>query len=245
MNKEWGFVRNIFVTTVWCLLIAAGPEGPHKTAKLSMAVDDKPVALLFHGSGGCKDCPEAAARLLDGFTVIDVGPGASKRFPSLTQDLLDGADLWIQPGDDGDVDDVDKDFSKAEHKMLNRWVEQGGRYLGICMGAYLAGTKPGFKFLDYSVDSYVGKGGVKNTKATLVDVDWRGTKRKVYYQDGPYFKGEGIARYKSGKAAAVLFPFGKGKVALVGVHTEAPRSWDKKAPDNLALGVELVKELMK
>lgn len=213
----------------------------------------KNKAIVFHGSGGCEDCPTAAATLLnpETFDVIDVGPGKKSKFQKITSDILNTAQLWVQPGDNGSDHKANKDFSKDDHKLISAWVASGGRYLGICMGAYLAG-KQGFGFLPYSIDSYVDEGEVKKTKATTVKVDWSSPlfdgHKEIYYQDGPFFRempeAMVIGEYKNGMIAAMIFQFGKGKVGLLGVHPEAPKSWLKKLPNNLDIGREFVELLM-
>lgn len=102
------------------------------------------------------------------------------------------------------------------------------------MGSYLAGTDPGFALLsECGADAldYPKEAGAQFTDMGdhLVDVEWRGTRRKVYYQGGPSFKaGTGthvLATYTNGQPAALVAPFGRGFVGVVGPHPEAPASW--------------------
>jgi glutamine amidotransferase-like uncharacterized protein len=73
---------------------------------------------------------------------------------------------------------------------------------------------------------------VKNTKDTIVQVNWRSKSRYMYFQDGPYFilnRGATgvtvLATYTNGEIAAMVAPYGKGKVGGSGPHPEADRSW--------------------
>jgi glutamine amidotransferase-like uncharacterized protein len=54
----------------------------------------------------------------------------------------------------------------------------------------------------------------------------------MYFQDGPYFivrRGASnvrvLATYTNGKVAALVAPYGKGKVGVSGPHPEATASW--------------------
>jgi glutamine amidotransferase-like uncharacterized protein len=115
-------------------------------------------------------------------------------------------------------------------------VKNGGRYLGICLGGYLAGTEPGFDLLPGSgqTDQYItSKGAVVTTEIdTVVPLIWRGTLRHVYFQDGTRFDldtkaapTEILATYTNGRIAAAVQHVGKGRVGMVGPHPEADENW--------------------
>lgn len=70
---------------------------------------------------------------------------------------------------------------------LNDWVHKGGKYVGICMGGYLAGTDPGFGLLpDANAFSYIEtpNADIKNMSDFLLTWDWgkEGKPEKVYFQ---------------------------------------------------------------
>jgi glutamine amidotransferase-like uncharacterized protein len=105
------------------------------------------------------------------------------------------------------------------------------------MGGYMVDNDPGYG-LDLTADQYIRTPGatVKTKNDTLVPVVWRGTTRYMYFQDGPYFvpksnvKGQTIlAYYTNGEVAAMVQPYGKGKIGVSGPHPEADASWYKKA----------------
>ncbi|WP_235980642.1 hypothetical protein [Streptomyces albidus (ex Kaewkla and Franco 2022)] len=116
-------------------------------------------------------------------------------------------------------------------------MREGGRYLGFCMGGYLAGRDPGFGLLPGDTGAYTATRGasVRTADDTVITVRWRGRQRHVYFQDGPYFALEKaadstvLATYGNGRAAAVVVPYGAGKVGVVGPHPEADRSWYEDA----------------
>jgi glutamine amidotransferase-like uncharacterized protein len=100
------------------------------------------------------------------------------------------------------------------------------------MGGYFAGKSPGFDLLPGDTDEYIASTGAAwTTEAdTTLDVVWRGKQRTVYFQDGPFFlvdeSATVLATYASnGLNAAVIAPFGQGKVGVVGPHPEATQDW--------------------
>jgi len=137
---------------------------------------------------------------------------------------------------------------------IRNWVRGGGRYLGICMGGYLAGRDPGFGLLPGDSDEYITAAGatVRTDGDAMVTVSWRGQPRHLYFRDGPYFRlrpnygATVLATYSNGLAAAVVARYGRGSVGVSGPHPEAPASWYRESgltnPDGvrLDLGYDLV-----
>ena len=88
---------------------------------------------------------------------------------------------------------------------------------------------------------------VQNIDDTTVTVNWRGVPRRVYVQDGPYFKVRPgadvtvLATYTNSLAAAVVSRYGSGSVGGVGPHPEADALWFKQidllAPAEGTLGL--------
>lgn len=194
----------------------------------------RPIALVYRGVAGCDGCSEAVAALLQhskwNFIVKYVGPNENLQ---LTAEVLKTATLYAQPGGDGDLDKVYK-YMKADKALIQNFVRSGGRYLGFCMGGYLAGATPGFKLLPGDTDQFITTPGasVKTTKDTTTQVYWRNQLRTVYFQDGPYFILQQnapnvtiLARYTNNKIAALAAPYGKGMVGVVGPHPEATADW--------------------
>jgi glutamine amidotransferase-like uncharacterized protein len=142
---------------------------------------------------------------------------------------------------------------------LRDYVSSGGRYLGFCLGGYLAGETPGFGLLPGDTDQYLGSPGATVTSDgdTLIDLVWRGRPRKVFFQDGPWFDldpgrgpAETLAVYDNGLPAAVVTSYGLGTVGVVGPHPEATLDWftdvGLRPPEPLPvdLGLDLVDRVM-
>lgn len=104
-------------------------------------------ALVYRGPGACDGCAEAVAALLKRaprpFTVRYVGPGEDVH---LTAAGLADADVYAQPGGNDDLDGTWEEL-RGVAEVLRDWTRGGGRYLGFCMGGYLAGSDPGFGLL--------------------------------------------------------------------------------------------------
>jgi glutamine amidotransferase-like uncharacterized protein len=117
--------------------------------------------------------------------------------------------------------------------MIRDYVFGGGRFLGICLGGYLAGATPGFGLLPGDADRYIDvrESVVDHDGEAVVPLFWRGQYREAYIQDPPHFVLEEdhqaivLARYTNGAIAAVVTPFGRGTVGVVGFHPEAPDHW--------------------
>lgn len=131
-------------------------------------------------------------------------------------------------------------------EALRQFVSNGGRYLGFCLGAYIAGHTPGFSLLPDGVDADSEidqrKSQVKHDNDTMIQVDWRFSTgpnagktekgRWVYFQEGSVVTGIDpsskcvLARYsRNGDVAATLTPYGRGWVGVVGPHPEATEEW--------------------
>jgi hypothetical protein len=101
-----------------------------------------PLALVYRGPGGCPSCSEAAAELVRGtawdFEVRYIGPEEDLQ---LTAANLQTADLYVQPGGDGTLEQAFTALGPSAAD-IREFVASGGRYLGLCMGGYLAGSNP-------------------------------------------------------------------------------------------------------
>jgi len=194
----------------------------------------RPLALVYRGPAGCPGCSEAVAELLHSsqwrFDVQYVGPNERLKLSAAT---LQDATLYAQPGGSGELSQAYRQLKQHAHEIRS-FVASGGQYLGICMGGYLAGRAPGFQLLPGDTDQFIASRGasVRTEADTIVNVYWRGQLRSMYFQDGPYFRlDQGatgvivLATYTNGKIAALVAPYGKGKVAVSGPHPEATGAW--------------------
>jgi glutamine amidotransferase-like uncharacterized protein len=207
--------------------------------------EDQKLALIYKGPGACEGCPEAVGRLLQEMKirVRYVSPG------EFSETTFKTSALYVQPGGTGNGSiDTLKALGAKQVEVLRSYVSSGGKYLGICAGGYLAGqfwerdrkTKA-FSFLPVIVNSESN-----DQSAQLVSVIWKGKLNQMYFQYGPYFDVHAIpgvdvwATYKeSGRAAALIAGYGKGKVGVIGPHPEATKEWFDQDGLNSKQGLKL------
>lgn len=193
---------------------------------------------VYRGPAACEDCPEtlksAIERLSSRYRVDFVGPGEPI---DITSETLSRYDVYAQPGGGQDISGALASFGDGRIDAIHEYVAQGGRYLGICMGAYLAGAS-GLGLIPHELDSEVGRRGfpVTTIDSAVVAVRWKGKEETVFYQDGPYLlrsandRGFGIiAAYANNDIAAARYTLGRGLVVLSGPHPEADESWFEEA----------------
>jgi glutamine amidotransferase-like uncharacterized protein len=190
------------------------------------------LALVYRGPAARPAaCSEAVAALLRSSShhldVRYVGPREELRLDAAT---LAGAAVYAQPGGGR----LGPAYRRMRHHrgVLRDYVARGGRYLGFCLGGYLAGATPGFDLLPGDTDRYAGSPGadVVATGDTTVEVRWRGRPRTLFFQDGPAFHVAAddltvLARYRNDAIAAGVAAFGAGRVGVVGPHPEAGPDW--------------------
>lgn len=213
-----------------------------------------PLALVYRGRAASPGCPEAVVRLLrasGGFRIAYVGH--REEFP-LTEAALAQAVLYAQPGG-GELEAAWRRM-RRHADPIRSFVRSGGRYVGFCLGGYLAGRSPGFGLLDGDAHQYIATDGAEthSERSTIVEIDWAGQHRWLYFEDGCAFNvgssTEIVARYRNGRAAAVVGSYGAGRVAAVGPHPEATDDWfwdeglSPVHPPGLDLGIDLVRRVM-
>lgn len=198
----------------------------------STFVRSQPIALVYRGPAACHGCAESIAALLEGnYTIVYAGP---KEKVDVTEETLSTAKLYVQPGG-GDLDKIWPHVQEYA-KHIRKYVQEGGNYLGTCLGGYLAGTGPGYDLLpgNGQTNQYITSKGavITNENDTVVPLFWRGKFRHIYFQDGARFEldwqaapTENLAYYTNGKIAAAVQHSGKGRVGMVGPHPEANEEW--------------------
>jgi len=122
----------------------------------------------------------------------------------LEDNFFDNIDMIAIPGGFGDSDSYDTLF-KHNAGRVRKFVQEGGKYLGICMGAYWAG-KHYLNILDnIDVVQYIAQPDTctRRPHAKNMPVDWKTSNgiepHNMFFYDGPTFVGNGrcdtIAKY--------------------------------------------------
>jgi glutamine amidotransferase-like uncharacterized protein len=143
----------------------------------------------------------------------------------LEDDFFDNVDIVAFPGGLGDSDSFDS-LLKNNRNRIYDFIRNGGRYLGICMGAYWAG-RDYFNILhNVDVEQYITRPNTDTRRphAKNLKVDWLGEEKEMFFYDGCAF-GPGyydiIAKYKNDDPMAII----QGRVGLIGCHPESEQHW--------------------
>lgn len=144
----------------------------------------------------------------------------------LEDNFFDSVDMIAVPGGFGDADSYDT-LLKHNQKRVRQYVENGGRYLGICMGAYWAASHY-FNLLDgINAVQYIKRPGADTRRphAKAIDVAWNDQPDKMFFYDGCALVGKGrkkvIATYANGDPMAII----QGRIGLIGCHPESEEFW--------------------
>ena len=149
------------------------------------------------------------------------------------QGFFDDVDMVAFPGGFGDSDSYDI-ILKNNKDVVVDFVARGGKYLGICMGAYWAG-KDYFNILDkLEVVQYIKRPGActKRPHAKRMPVMWKDRYGSIepysmFFYDGCSIVGgdmspyETFATYSNGDNMAII----QNRIGLIGCHPESEQFW--------------------
>jgi imidazoleglycerol phosphate synthase glutamine amidotransferase subunit HisH len=150
------------------------------------------------------------------FDETDISPSFLRQF-----------DLIVFPGGIGDSDEFANLIHWRKALAVNQYVEDGGRYLGICMGAYWAGSHYFDILRGIDVVQYIKRpmAEINRSYATVAEIEWLGQKEEMFFYDGAVVVGGGrydtIAKYKNDEPMAVI----QGNVGIIGCHPESDKYW--------------------
>lgn len=145
----------------------------------------------------------------------------------IEDDFFDDVDLVAFPGGDGASDDYDH-LLKHHAQRIRNYVASGGKYLGICMGAYWADEYYFGLLNSVRAVQYITRPNTctRRPHAKAMPVTWFGDPVKMYFYDGCALVGdetkfETVARYSNGDPMAII----QDNVGLIGCHPEAEANW--------------------
>lgn len=147
----------------------------------------------------------------------------------LEDNFFDDVDVVAFPGGIGDSDSYDFLF-KHNADAIRSFIQRGGKYLGICMGAYWA-DKDYFNLLKGArAVQYIKRptADIRRSYGKAAPVTWEGEPYHMYFYDGCTFIGDGkfetIATYANGEPMAII----QNNIGLIGCHPESSESWYNK-----------------
>jgi glutamine amidotransferase-like uncharacterized protein len=144
-------------------------------------------------------------------------------------DFFDDVDCICFPGGIGDSDSFEY-LLEYNGDRIRQYVLNGGKYLGICMGAYWTG-KSYFNFLeDIDVVQYIKRPDActKRPHAKSLKVTWKDNPEWMFFYDGCSMLGDEtkfktVARYSNNDPMAII----KDNIGLIGCHPESEEHWYK------------------
>jgi glutamine amidotransferase-like uncharacterized protein len=199
-------------------IIACKPRGNKGSAPI----------LLFTGTGTSPGDVAALETILNA-NHLNYVTVSSAELNAMTEDGIRRYRLLIFPG--GNFVEIGNSLTPDTTANIRNGVQNGLNYLGVCAGAFLAGSFPQrYKSLNLTSGVQFGfyaaadRGIHKTTVAITVA---GGPTLDQYWEDGPQLTGWGavVAKYSDGTPAVVQGTFGNGWVILTGVHPEATESW--------------------
>jgi len=145
----------------------------------------------------------------------------------LEKGFFKNVDMVAFPGGFGNSDSYDYLFRINGNPIVD-YVNNGGKYLGICMGAYWAGSHY-FKLLNCvdAVQYYKRPTACTRRPHTkAMPVTWNGQDEKMFFNDGCTFIGntkkfEIYATYSNGDPMAII----QNNLGLIGCHPESEEFW--------------------
>ena len=145
----------------------------------------------------------------------------------LENNFFDDVDCIAIPGGVGDASKFDICIGTNGVK-IKKFIENGGVFLGICMGAYWAG-KHYLNILDeVEPVQYIKQPGTctKRPHAKNLSITWNNEAEKMFFYDGcaligNKYKFETIASYSNGNAMAII----QRNIGLIGCHPESEIHW--------------------
>jgi len=152
------------------------------------------------------------------FKIFSINP--------LEGNFFDDVDLIIVPGGFGDASTFERAF-KHNGDRVRQFVKDGGKYLGICMGAYWAGRHY-FDILD-NIDAvqYIRQpnSDTRRPHAKNIKIEWLGEPMTMFWYDGCAFTGSGyydtVAKYANDDPMAII----QNNIGLIGCHPESEEFW--------------------
>jgi glutamine amidotransferase-like uncharacterized protein len=182
----------------------------------------KTIALFVYDPKCSVQCCNAVIRSLEGQYNIKL---FSKN--KVEECFFDDVDMVVVPGGIGDADTFYQLF-KNNAERVKKFVADGGKYIGICMGAYWAGSH----YLDIldGIDTvqYIKRPNTdtKRPHAKNLKIFWHGIWQNMFFYDGcaivgDYSKMRIVSKYTNDDIMAAI----QGNIGLIGCHPEAEEWW--------------------
>ena len=145
---------------------------------------------------------------------------------------LSSFDMVIFPGGVGSSDYFDDFFDEKDIDSLKQFITNGGKYIGICMGAYWADQYYFNLLNDIRVKQYIKNpfSLIKRSYGTTVPAQWQGKYIEPFFYDGCVFEGDldkvkVISSYANNYNKILPAAIIQNNVGLIGFHLESEEFW--------------------
>ncbi len=183
----------------------------------------KTIALFLHH-------PTCSAESVNGVIAAFSPTARIKIFTKhpVVEGFFNDVDLVVFPGGDGEATAF-RSVLKPNLAAVRSFMQRGGKYLGICMGAYWADAYYFNLLKTTRCVQYIKrpKADIRSSYGTVSPINWMGQQQHMYFYDGPTFLGgsfQTVARYANGDPMAIV----QGSVGLIGCHLESQEHWYSK-----------------
>ena len=146
---------------------------------------------------------------------------------ALENNFFENVDMIAVPGGFGDAESFQYLFKHNKERVLD-FVQRGGKYLGICMGAYWAGSNYFDMLDDVDAVQYITRPNTETRRphAKAIEIKWNGHPDRMFFYDGCALVGDStkfktIATYANGDAMAII----QNNIGLIGCHPESEKFW--------------------
>ena len=146
---------------------------------------------------------------------------------TIEDNFFDDVDMIAVPGGIGDSDTF-KQLFKNNGKRVKDFIHGGGRYLGICMGAYWAGSHYLNVLDEVDAVQYIKQPGTDTHRphAKNLAITWKDEPMNMFFYDGCSLVGnrhkfKTVATYANGDAMAIY----QKRIGLIGCHPESEQFW--------------------
>ena len=192
----------------------------------------KIIALFNHH-------PECSNQCCDGM-IRALSPHYKIKLFGVNDDLkqvLSDVDCVAFPGGIGDSDSFYQFFKRRHGNAIESFISDGGRYLGICMGQYWAGSEYFDLLRGIDVVQYIKqpRTEIKRPYGTVAEITYESdfSKDKMFFYDGGAVVETDIhatyqvkARYRNGEPMALI----QNNVGIIGCHPESEKFWYEMYP---------------
>jgi glutamine amidotransferase-like uncharacterized protein len=143
-------------------------------------------------------------------------------------DFFNDVDMIAIPGGIGDSESYSY-LMRENLDAINDFLKGGGRYLGICMGAYWAGSHYLDILKDVDAVQYITRPNTDTRRphAKALSISWQGHPERMFFYDGCALVGPGqfetVATYANGDPMAII----QNRIGLIGCHPESEPHWYK------------------